>query len=593
MNTGETRRETQTSNARTFAATLAAQAVGPIVISPGSRSTPLVLACAEHPDLETVSVLDERSAAFFALGWARATGRPAVLLCTSGSAGGHYLPAIMEADHSELPLLVVTANRPIEREASGSSQTAVQRHLYGGSVRSDYEIDLALATTRGSAAIGRVVAQAVSSSTSPVAGPVHIDVRIRKPLEPDEWPQPARDSAVAPRWLAGRWQVDDDAVDQVVSLVCAAERPIVVVGPAHRSMTAGAEVATSLVALGLPLFCEWTSQLRAQSRFWAVGAGLQSARMRERLQPDLVLQVGTAPVTSGWESWIEQCARAGARHVLVQGGRMRDARSTATEVVTMEPVAFLTRLAGGLSTRQGHDWSAWHRALDAAHRSIVQVLAREWEASGLELQSARAAVTECARGVLGLGNSLAIRHAEGVPGPAEPEPGSAAESEAPGWSWVWHQRGLSGIDGLIAGMAGTLCAAADEVGEAVPARLLLGDVSLVHDLSSLGLLQGSWARHLDVVVLDNGGGRIFERLPLEQLDLDQASRELFATPPRVDLSHAVCAFGLQYLEILELKQLHQAFEAGGKGARLLHVRCPGAEVTADHRRILNALEQIS
>ena len=581
-------RASQTTNARVFAATLASQGVGPVIVSPGSRSTPLVLACAEHPDLETVSVIDERSAAFFALGWARASDRPAVLLCTSGSAAGHYLPALMEADAAEIPVLVVTANRPIERESSGASQTAVQRHLYGLVVRRDYEVDLALASERGSAAVARVVGQAVARTTAPLPGPVHVDVRLRKPLEPEEWPMPdafqPREPR-RPRWFGARALADEEAVDEIVSLVAAADRPMLAVGPAPRRVREAAAAVASIAQSGLPMFCEWTSQLREQSEFWALGAGLASGRVRRRLRPDLVVQLGTAPVSAGWEPWIEQCAADGAQHIVVQSGRMRDARSTATHVLVTDPAPFLNQLATRLTAENGARWSAWHEALRAIHDAVAGVLVEQWEDAGLELRAARAAITECPGGVLGLGNSLAVRHAEGAP-PA------TSSGDAGAWSWIWHQRGLSGIDGLIAGMAGSLRAAASEAGSALPGRLLLGDVSFVHDLGSLALLRSDWAKRLDVVMLDNGGGRIFERLPLAKLDLDPATRDLFVTPPSVDLGAAARAAGLAYHEVSSADELVAELGKGRDGARVLHVRCPPTEVNADHRRILAALDRI-
>lgn len=580
----------QTQNARALAAALAAQAVGPIVVSPGSRSTPIVLACAEHPEIETVSVVDERSAGFFALGWARSTGRPAVLLCTSGSAAGHYLPAIMEADASELPLLIVTANRPIERESSGAPQTAVQRHLYAHTVRRSMEIDLDLNSARATRAVTRVTAQAAARTVAPLPGPVHLDVRIRKPLEPGDWPVSPRRAAVAPRWYPGSWTEDEDTIEDLAALVAEAERPLLVAGPAPRGALTGLRAARRLLDVGLPGFYEWTSQMRCAGEFWALGAGLQAERIREHLRPDLVLQLGMAPVTSGWEPWIENRVAAGTHHVVVQSGRMRDSRSTATTVMTGDPARVLTKLAASLDSEDGTQWASWMETLRRAHDFIVDVLGREGQASGLELQAARAALIENPGGVLGLGNSLAIRHAEGVPITAD---GAAVSIPAQtGWSWVWHQRGLSGIDGLISGMAGSLHAAAAEAGEPVPARLLLGDVSLVHDLGSLGLLQSAAAGRLDVVALDNGGGRIFERLPAHDLQLDEPTRQLFSTPPTVDFGKAVDAWDLHYLEVRELAALVAALQTRPEsGARVIHVRCGGSEVTADHRRIVAALNE--
>ena len=163
-----------------------------VVISPGSRSSPFVLAAHEHADLRCHDVLDERSAGFFALGQAKACGEPSLLICTSGTAGAHYLPAVMEAAQSYTPLAVLTADRPFELQECGANQTADQLKLFGAHVRRFFHLGSPDSTERALRALRRVAAQAVWSTKRPVPGPVHVNAPARKPLEP---PAPTGDAA--------------------------------------------------------------------------------------------------------------------------------------------------------------------------------------------------------------------------------------------------------------------------------------------------------------------------------------------------------------------------------------------------------------
>ncbi|RMH22798.1 MAG: 2-succinyl-5-enolpyruvyl-6-hydroxy-3-cyclohexene-1-carboxylate synthase, partial [Acidobacteria bacterium] len=154
------------------------------VISPGSRSTPFVLAACAHPGLRCHDVIDERAAAFFALGQGRASGRPSLLICTSGTAGAHYLPAVIEAEMARVPLLVLTADRPLELTRGGANQTIDQLKLFGDHARAFFELGLADADPAALRALRRTAAQAVFRCREPVPGAVHLNARARKPLEP-------------------------------------------------------------------------------------------------------------------------------------------------------------------------------------------------------------------------------------------------------------------------------------------------------------------------------------------------------------------------------------------------------------------------
>lgn len=210
--------------ARLFFSSLASAGLREIVISPGSRSTPLALAAAAEARLRVHVLIDERDAAFFALGQARRSGRASALLCTSGTAAAHYLPAILEASQSHVPLLAITADRPWEAYDAASAQTLDQVKLYGDAVRHYAELGLPDASPGALAAVVRIAAQALYATTAPRPGPVHLNARFRKPLEPvavaGREPFADRIEALlragAPRVFAARTRIADEDRKSVV-----------------------------------------------------------------------------------------------------------------------------------------------------------------------------------------------------------------------------------------------------------------------------------------------------------------------------------------------------------------------------------------
>ena len=220
---------------------LAKAGVRDVVLSPGSRSTPFVLAAAKHPLLRCFDVIDERSAAFFALGQAKAAGRPSLVLCTSGSAGTHYFPAVIEAAMSFTPLLLLTADRPLELQDGAAPQTIDQLKLFGDHVRGFFELglpDLAAGPLR---ALRRRVVQSVHAAQWPTPGPVHLNARARKPLEPQaaandserEMAQRAQALAATPipHVHGARMVPSPEGLDALASRLASAERPLIVAGP--------------------------------------------------------------------------------------------------------------------------------------------------------------------------------------------------------------------------------------------------------------------------------------------------------------------------------------------------------------------------
>ncbi|MDP1900157.1 MAG: 2-succinyl-5-enolpyruvyl-6-hydroxy-3-cyclohexene-1-carboxylic-acid synthase [Rubrivivax sp.] len=550
--------------ARLFAASLAQCGVAHAVISPGSRSTPLALALAAQ--LPSTVLHDERVAAFFALGQARASGRVSVVLATSGSAPGHWLPAVMEAREAGLPLLLLSADRPWEVQQAQAAQTVDQQRLFGHHANAYFELGVPDDHPAALRAVPRLAAQAVLATRYPLAGAVQVNAHFRKPLEPqpsdgqEPW-RPRLEAlarAGAPRLFAPQAAPHPDAVAEIVARVRAAPRGVLVAGPlpAVQAAELRAAVLRFVAASGYVLLAEATSQLRfglpAQTQSQVVGAFdalLRSPVLRQRLRPDLALEIGAPAVSAQWLAWTDS-EQAPARLVL-PGERPADPAGGALGM-WLGPVAALLEAAAAqlealpeagaagraAATAYALDWqsaeaAAW-RARQRANAVADDAPLQEHDIAAV----LRAALP--AGAVLAIGNSSPVRDLDhdlppdGVP------------------LGVLHQRGAAGIDGGVAGAAG-----ARSVLEP-PMALLLGDVALLHDAG--GLAAAAAVRGpLALVVVNNDGGRIFERLPLGGDDALAAARErLFVAPHGRSFDGLAATWGLGYARVATAQALGRA-----------------------------------
>jgi 2-succinyl-5-enolpyruvyl-6-hydroxy-3-cyclohexene-1-carboxylate synthase len=499
----------QTLWAELIATTLADAGALRCVISPGSRSTPLVAALAREPRLDLTTLIDERAAGFFALGAARATGAPVALVCTSGTAAAHYLPAIVEASLAGVPLVVLTADRPPELQDCGASQTIDQVKLYGDFVRAAIDLgppgpgELALRAVR------RKVAQAVTVASGPHPGPVHVQLPLRKPLEPAA---PATDAERTLAALAGRLAgplriapprlaPDPAAIAELAAAIAAEPDGVILAG----ALPAGfADARDAVLALarraGYPIIAEAGSQLRFGPRpppdalvFVDHFDVIPPAALPT---PRLVLQLGAEPVAAAWPGWLARLTDAGTARCVLSGPRWHDADSSARAVVLGDVAAAVAALVDALpgAPRTGEPAAAWRRAEARAARATQLALEGHPRSEAAMLRAAIAALPPGA--AVQLGNSLPIRVVDHLPGQL------AGGATRP----VLTQRGAAGIDGLIASAAGATWSGR-------PVLLVLGDVSFAHDLG--GLLAARAARApLAILVIDNGGGQIFAGLPI-------------------------------------------------------------------------------
>lgn len=544
--------------ASTLFASLLALGITDVVVSPGSRSTPLALAAQRLVPERVHVVLDERAAGFVALGLARTTGRPAVLVCTSGSAVGHYLPAVLEADLSEVPMIVLSADRPFELHRSGASQTLDQVKLFSDHVRDYFELGVPdEALVHAAPAIAARVVRAAWD------GPVHVNVRFRKPLEPPPgfFAQPLASRRV-PRVLRGQTGPSAAAVEALDAVVRERGAGVVVVGALpfeDGGLLAELEAAARR---GHLVLAEPASGLPTDAELAPLWAGVRALP-----QPTWLVELGAPPVLAAYERW-----SAGASLRVGVGARtLVDPTGTVDLFVESEPALFVRD-----ALRAPPSVHAARAATEEVRSRGAALLRAHARRGRLTEPGASFALAEALPdgAVLLLGNSLAIR-----------DFGRYGHAAARRGVRIQHQRGHAGIDGLIAGAVGArLRARAD-----APVVVLLGDVSAAHDLGALSLLRDV-RLPLVVVVLDNGGGRIFDRLPIATAELpDHAFARLYHTDPRGAAALAARGLGLRVAAPTTMEELDDALTdaLAQPNATLLDVKIdPDADATL--RQLLEA-----
>jgi 2-succinyl-5-enolpyruvyl-6-hydroxy-3-cyclohexene-1-carboxylate synthase len=542
-------------------ATLAAAGVCDAVISPGSRSTPLVWAACQIPQLRRHAIIDERSAGFYALGQARVSGRPSLLICTSGTAPSHYLPAVIEARLSGVPLIVLSADRPFELQHCGAQQTIDQTRLFG-SYADYHEIGTPISERSATLALERLAWQAFAAASEPPRGPVHLNFRARKPLEPqplEAAAPPARSPGTAPatpRWLpAPPAAVAPEALSLLTERLSASRCPLLVLGALPLQESPSSELVLRFAAASGAIVCpESVSQLRfrldpehphasiCDSYDWL----LASARLARRAAPDLVLQLGSAPLSTNLGRLLED-SQALELWIAAETG-WPDPSQRAAHVVRARPGELLLALCLALEARPRRAVSPEQRLWRAANaRARAVVTARLQQGFG-EPEAVRALGDALPPGsILVVGNSLPPRLLDRYC-PA-----------APRQLRVLSQRGASGIDGLLAGALGA-ASQAD-----APTTLLCGDISFLHDVGSL------WAARSEhthatrpphpvvMVVLNNGGGRIFDQLPMAKQAGD--TQHFWTTPHDLRLRGAAELYGLAYWQVRERADLSAALHA--------------------------------
>ncbi len=520
--------------AEALVAALADGGLAQVCIAPGSRSAPLAAAFFRHEGIRCWSHVDERSAGFFALGLARARREPVALVCTSGTAAANFLPAVVEADLSRVPLLALTADRPPEVRDWAAPQTIHQPHLYGRHVRWFAEPPVPDGSRAGLRHARALAARALALARGRRPGPVHLNLPFREPLEPGPLGSCAEPAPAVREWPAAD-APSPRQIELLTQLVQQRERGVIACGPCDDPDLGEALVALARAA-GWPILADPTSQLRCgphvASPVLAHGdLLLGDPGFRARRRPEVVLRVGGVPVSKGFGLWLEETQ---PERVLVidpeedfgdPWHRTTD-RVRAARAPLCEAVARRVRDSGRLQ-------SPWCSAFLEADARAAALVARRIDGAPelLEPMVVRAladALTEGAR--LYVSNSMPVRDLDAF------LPASTRSLR------VLCNRGANGIDGILSSALGAAAAGG------APTALLTGDLAFLHDLG--GLLAAR--RHpiaLTIVVLNNEGGGIFSFLPIAEHGASVGFEELFRTPHGVDLSSACRAFGVNHVAV--------------------------------------------
>ena len=498
----------QSQTVRTLLATLVAGGVRHVVVSPGSRSTPLVQAAAERPELTLHVVLDERSGGFFALGLARASRGLVATLCTSGSAAAHVLPAAIEATESGDALIAITADRPAGVRGLGASQAILQPGLLAPYASHFAEIDATDATAPVQLAEVQTALQTLPSA----GGVIHINVPLAMPLAL---------TAGAPAALPPQLPRAAQVPSPTLATPLAGEKLLILAGPLPHDPDL-ADWLSSRVPSHAVLVAEAASRLHdLPSVVRHADALLRDADVRAALMPERIVRLGAWPISKGAQLLLEDAKRLGLPVDTVHPRRVSD------------PLRQNRQTLVGAITDALRDWpatshngapTAWTQRWEAANRSVQAPDASWHEATAIAALVQRLP----AKSTILLGNSMPVRDWD-----------TFAPPLADGVN-VEVSRGAAGIDGALATLAGLA------VGSDRPVTAYLGDCTFLHDVGSLQLLAGQRLRHagLRICVVDNDGGAIFDYLPARTAMAESLHVACFTTPHGLDLTAIARGFGL-------------------------------------------------
>jgi 2-succinyl-5-enolpyruvyl-6-hydroxy-3-cyclohexene-1-carboxylate synthase len=539
---------------RAFFAQLVASGVRHVALSPGSRSTPLTVAADQTPDLEVSVHLDERSGGFFALGLARATRRPVALICTSGTAAANYLPAVVEAFHSGVPLLVLTADRPPELQGRGAPQTIDQVELFGTHVRWFHQPAVAGTEDPGEAVA--LAAAAVQLATQETPGPVHLNWPLREPLEPPTDEPPMAELLTNPL-----------AEIRPCPPLPNCPRGLLVVGPLDLNEKEKSVIADLANASGWPIIADPASSLRhgphtVNSLVLSTGEHIFRSSWADKHGPEVIVQLGGLPTSKAYRLWLER-TRPPQVITVDHLRRHPDPVNVVTQRINLAPADWAARAA--VTHRPDPSWAlSWQQAEQQASAAVASAMADAPFSNPAVVEVLGALLPSGA--ALVVGNSMPIRDLDAFLPVGQRPLG------------VYANRGANGIDGQVSTALGVGYASGG------PTVFYTGDLTLLHDLSGWAAARRLGV-DITVVVVDNNGGGIFSFLPIaKQNHVDH--RRLFHTPHDLDLAHLAPLVGANYHRVSHHHGLEEALamSLGHPGLHLIHVLVEATDNIDLHRK---------
>ena len=541
--------------AATFCATLvdewSRQGVRHAVVAPGSRSTPLAVALAQNESIEVHVFHDERSASFAALGIGSASGFPAVLLCTSGTAATHFHGAVVEAHQSDVPMIVCTADRPPELRDVGAAQTIDQTNLFGSATRWFHDPGV---PSRDAASTWRsLAARTVQAAVGNRPGPVHLNLPFREPLtgEVVDMPSPREK-----KWsdVIRLGSSENQGISEIVKAI-SGRRGVIIAGRG-----ASRDVLSLSAAIGWPIFADAVSGVREQnsSVVIAFDAILRSEVFASSHVPEFVIRIGAPPASKVLAQWIRKNE---CRVVQLRSSEMVTDPDHAVEFTVIGDVAATTRILASSTTSCDKTWiQEWTAAEETTQKVIADWTSRNFSEPSIA-RTVTAAMTVGSH--LVISSSMPIRDVEWF--------GTSTSGVT-----VHSNRGTNGIDGVISTAVGVALSTKARV------IVLIGDVACLHDSNGLWALS---RRDVDltIVVTNNDGGSIFSFLPQAQIVSNSDFELLYGTPHGASFEHLAATHGIAYEHVTSVKDLEATLQMGG--TRLIELPCDRFANVSQHEAL--------
>ena len=604
---------------RAFIDELARGGVGHVCVAPGSRSTPLVMACAREERIRTWVLLDERCAGFFALGLGKTTRRPAAVITTSGTATANLFPAVIEASQAGVPLLVLTADRPQELRGTDANQTIDQSRIYGAFVRES--LDAGEPSADELRSVRALACGAVAATLGMDPGPVHVNFPFEKPLEPAELSaeQAATLRAADPVGLDGHADGTpmvpvveggagpiENEVRAVASALAAGGRGLIVAGPVTDPEAVGPAIGDLACATGFPVLCDPLSGVRFSEHgaehsmtaydlflrgLWDAPPPLEAshdAKLREVLRPDVVCRIGDAPTSASLLAFLDglgevpqvriTSGRRGKDHLGVTSLDVRSEVASFVRAVTEELSALGAVTKASSTPNTPPTWRDQWTEIDQAARQAVCACRASDAGEPFEGDILAAVVAGVPEGTtLFVSNSMSVRDLDAFGGGGKP-------------LRVYGNRGASGIDGIVSTVAG-ITAAGDGPS---PIVAVVGDVAFYHDMNGL-LAVAKFELDIVFVVINNDGGGIFHMLPIREHEPEFT--QYFAAPHGLDFRHAAELYGISYRRVDHPPGAEDALEdafgdvLAGTGPRILEVRSDRDQNQRGHDAVVEAVRR--
>ncbi|MBX0316665.1 2-succinyl-5-enolpyruvyl-6-hydroxy-3-cyclohexene-1-carboxylic-acid synthase [Planococcus glaciei] len=560
-----TNRKSLTEYVSAFTHSLMHLGITDVVISPGSRSTPLAYACMKQEGLTVYRQIDERSAAYFALGMAKASGNPVMLLCTSGTAAANYFPAIVEAYYARVPLLVVTADRPHELREVGAPQAINQINLFGSHVK--WATDLPMPEDNNLLEfLARHLHRSVATAKTEPKGPVHLNVPFREPLRID-FDQPF-ESRGEMMHFTGEFKLNQETETFLQGLL-QEEQGLLVVGEMTAPMPQ--EFWQFVANLQWPVLADPLSNLRANVKpehqhliIDSYDAILKSEAFKAAMAPEVVIRIGPQPVSKPLTLFLA-AVKPKTYVVFDESAMMRDAQSVVTHHI-QSAARGLWQLP--VKTRENNAYTAkWQQASELYWQLMEQHCEKELD-EGVLAKLLFDELDECH---LVVSSSMPIRDLDTYFQTTDRD------------VVVYANRGANGIDGVVSTAFGVQAAAKR------PTYLLIGDLSFLHDMNGL-IASKMQETDLTIVVMNNDGGGIFSYLP--QSEEERYFEDLFGTPTGMNFEDAARMYDTEYASVMTKEELVQALRTPKqKAIKIIEVFTDRQQNVKVHRKLWNRLSE--